>query len=177
MTPETAAKPDLRALMSGFPTGVCIVTAFARGGEPWGMTCTSLCSVALEPPTLLVCLRRDSPTLEAVLSSGRLAVNLLHEDARSAAELFASGAADRFDRIPWRAGERDGGPHLLEAAHMIADCVVSDERVVGDHAVVMAEVTAVSRLDRRPPLMYGMRRYGAWTESAEEILLRYDFFS
>ena len=38
-----APAPDIRALMTGFPTGVTVVTAFATDGTPWGMTCTSLC--------------------------------------------------------------------------------------------------------------------------------------
>jgi flavin reductase (DIM6/NTAB) family NADH-FMN oxidoreductase RutF len=165
-----------RRLMAGFPTGVSVVTALDRERVPWGMTCTSLCSVALEPPTLLVCLRRDSPTLEAVLSSGSLAVNLLHDHARPVAELFGSGAADRFDRVVWTAGP-GGGPHLISAAHTIADCAITAEQVVGDHAVVMAEVVAVSSLRAPRPLMYGMRRYGDWTDSAEDSLLLYDFIS
>lgn len=136
---------DLRRLMAGFPTGVSVVTATAPDGVPWGMTCTSLCSVALDPPTLLVCLRRDSPTLEAVLAGGTLSVNLLHQHARSTAELFGSGAADRFDRIPWVAAT-DGGPHLVEAAHTIADCVVTEDQAVGDHTIVMARVTLVTSL-------------------------------
>ncbi|WP_077796374.1 flavin reductase family protein [Streptomyces sp. JHA26] len=167
---------DLRHLFAGFPTGVSVVTAQAPDGTPWGMTCTSLCSVALDPPTLLVCLRAGSPTLGAVLDSGSLSVNLLHQHARSTAELFGSGAADRFDRVPW-APARHGGPHLVEAAHTIADCAVTAEQAVGDHTVVMARATLVTSLRRPMPLLYGMRRYGSWAEDMENGFLSYDFIS
>ncbi|MEV6834736.1 flavin reductase family protein [Streptomyces sp. NPDC051133] len=167
---------DLRRLMAGFPTGVSIVTAMAPDGVPWGMTCTSLCSVALDPPTLLVCLRGGSPTLRAVLDSGSLAVNLLHEHGRSAAEMFGSGDPDRFERVAWTPAP-GGGPHLVEAAHTIADCTVTDEQPVGDHTVVMTEVTLVTALRSPVPLLYGMRRYGAWAEDADNRLLSYDFIS
>lgn len=93
----------MRQLMAGFPTGVGIATAFDSESRPWGMTCTSLVSVALEPPTLLVCLRSGSPTLHAALEAGEFAMNLLHQGAQSTAELFASGAPDRFDRVEWTA--------------------------------------------------------------------------
>jgi flavin reductase (DIM6/NTAB) family NADH-FMN oxidoreductase RutF len=165
----------LRLLMSRFPTGVSIVTAMDRHGVPWGMTCTSLCSVALDPPTLLVCLRRDSPTLEAVLDSGTFAVNLLHNHGRPTAELFGSGTPDRFERVAWTAAP--GGPHLVEAAHSIADCAVTAEQVVGDHAVVMAEVVDVVSLRAARPLLYGLRSYGDWADSAEDSLLLYDYIS
>jgi flavin reductase (DIM6/NTAB) family NADH-FMN oxidoreductase RutF len=167
---------DVRRLMAGFPTGVSVVTALTRDGSPRGMTCTSLCSVALDPPTLLVCLRRNSPTLEAVLDSASLSVNLLHRYARSTAELFGSGTPDRFDRVPWVAAP-NGGPHLIEAAHTIADCAVSAEQAVGDHAVVMAEIVMVTSLRLPMPLLYGMRRYGSWSEHEENSFLSYDFIS
>ncbi|MEU1213289.1 flavin reductase family protein [Streptomyces sp. NPDC005791] len=167
---------DLRRLMAGFPTGVSVVTALDPDGTPWGMTCTSLCSVALDPPTLLVCLRAGSPTLGAVLDSRSLSVNLLHQHSRSTAELFGSGTADRFDRVPW-APAQNGGPHLLEAAHTIADCTVVADQAVGDHVVVMARVSVVTSLRRPMPLLYGMRRYGSWAEDTENSFLSYDFIS
>ena len=156
--------PDMRRLMAGFPTGVAIVTSIGPDRLPKGMTCTSLASVALDPPTLLVCLRRGSPTLEAVLDSGSFAVNLLHERARYAAELFASGDAERFHRTAW-IPVAGGGPHLVQAAHTIADCAVAHTHPVGDHTVVLAEVVAVSTLSASEPLLYGMRRYGVWADA------------
>ncbi|MEU9649680.1 flavin reductase family protein [Streptomyces sp. NPDC048110] len=158
---------DMRALMTGFPTGVCIVTSL-DDGVPWGMTCTSLCSVALDPPTLLVCLRRGSPTLDAVLASGAFAINLLHDEARSSAELFASGAADRFDRIAWRADDGACGPHLVLSAHTVADCEVSESSQVGDHVVIMGRVRRVSILQSQQPLLYGLRRYATWPQAVAD---------
>jgi flavin reductase (DIM6/NTAB) family NADH-FMN oxidoreductase RutF len=168
---------DIRRLMAGFPSGVSIVTATAADGTPRGMTCTSLCSVALSPPTLLVCLRRASPTREAVTESGRLTVNLLHQRARSAAEMFGAAVPDRFERLRWSPSPLGGGAHLVEAAHTVADCAVVDEHDVGDHTVVFAEVLALDCLRFPKPLLYGMRRYGVWGDSVEDSLLLYDFMS
>ncbi|MGH3309693.1 MAG: flavin reductase family protein [Streptomyces sp.] len=176
MLPE-ADQPDIRPLMAGFPTGVAVITTLSPGGEPWGMTCTSLCSVALDPPTLLVCLRQGSPTLDAVQGSQAFAVNILHSQARSTAELFASGVKDRFEKVAWRTVGPIGGPHLYEAAHTIADCAVEDVQPVGDHAVVMGRVVAIAQLQLQLPLLYGMRRYGSWTDAAEDSHLHYDFMS
>jgi flavin reductase (DIM6/NTAB) family NADH-FMN oxidoreductase RutF len=155
---------DFRALMAGFPSGVTIVTAQGGDARPYGMTCSSMCSVAVTPPTLLICLREASPTLEAVLSSAAFTVNLLHDRARLAAELFASGAPDRFDRIPWHRDGAASGPHLTEHAHTTADCAVTSTIPVGDHVVVFGTVTRISRRTRGEPvpLMYGLRRYSSW---------------
>ncbi|MEV5976638.1 flavin reductase family protein [Streptomyces sp. NPDC052114] len=168
--PSTAVRDsaaDIRPLMAGFPTGVSIVTSTTGEGRPWGMTCSSLCSVSLEPPVLLVCLNNASLTLEAVRASGTFAVNLLHVHGRSTAELFASGAPDRFDRVAWRGGEGTAGPHLYGAAHSVADCSVISDQTVGDHAVIMGKVSAVTSLCPPKPLLYGLRRFSTWPEQAE----------
>lgn len=162
----TAMPPaDLRSLMAAFPTGVSVVTATGRDGTRWGMTCTSVCSVSLDPPVLLVCLRCGSPTLGAVVDSGLFAVNLLHARARPTAELFASGAPDRFERVVWRAGEGAAGPHLTHASHTVADCLVIGAQPVGDHTVVLGRVDAVTPLGDRRPLLYGLRQYASWHET------------
>jgi flavin reductase (DIM6/NTAB) family NADH-FMN oxidoreductase RutF len=162
MACDDAQPVDLRPLMANFPTGVAIVTALGEESTPWGMTCTSLCSVSLDPAILLVCLRNGSPTLEAVRTSGTFAVNLLREEARPTAELFASGAADRFYRIAWCLPVGCSGPHLPVSSRVVADCTVVSSQVVGDHEVIFGEVVAVTRRSTSAPLLYGMRRYASW---------------
>jgi flavin reductase (NADH) len=152
----------MRRLMAGFPTGVGIVTTFGAGAQPWGMTCTSLASVALDPPILVVCLRSASPTLRAVLSTKAFAVNLLRHGARSTAELFASGDPDRFDRVRWTAPASGSGPHLPEDAHAVADCTVLRHDRHGDHVVLFGEVRGVQFNHEPEPLLYGLRRYASW---------------
>ena len=161
-----AVPAGFRAMMGGFPTGVSVVTATDLDGRPWGMTCSSVCSVTLEPPTLLICLRAASPTLAALMVREAFAVNLLHERAQTTAELFASGDPDRFERVGWRCADGAAGPHLWEDAHAVADCRVADTMLVGDHMVVFGEVLRVVRPapDGRP-LLYGLRRYSRWPHS------------
>jgi flavin reductase (DIM6/NTAB) family NADH-FMN oxidoreductase RutF len=159
---------EFRALMSTFPTGVAVVTSVDASGRPWGMTCSSVCSVSLDPPTLLVCLRRGSPTLNATLGVEAFAVNLLHDRARAVAELFASGDPDRFDRVPWRGQLPAGCPHLVRDAHAIADCRLTRSISIGDHVVLFGEVFRVEReAHRQPaPLLHGLRQYASWRAGA-----------
>jgi len=158
---RTVDPAEFRALMATIPAGVSVITATGADGRPRGMTCSSVCSVAVDPPTLLVCLREGSPTLAAVLERSTFAVNLLTDRARDVAALFASGAPDRFDRVRWAGGPGVAGPHLVADAHTVADCRIALTTRVGDHVVVFGEVLAVSRTDGGSPrpLLYGMRRY------------------
>ncbi|PRY37427.1 flavin reductase family protein [Umezawaea tangerina] len=153
---------DFRSLMARFPTGVAVVTTTGDDGSPRGMTVSSVCSVTLSPPTLLVCLRSGSPTLDAILDRSTFTVNFLHGRAQTVAELFASGAPDRFDLIPWEMPPAAGGPHLHEDAHSTADCRVSRTEQVGDHIVVFGEVFNVAERHEHGPLVYGLREYHSW---------------
>jgi len=178
-TPDTAAPrettaggDDFRTMMSLFPTGVAVIGALDGDGRPWGMTCSSLCSVSLAPPTLLVCVRSGSPTLDALERSGTFSVNLLHHCARDVAELFASGDPDRFQRTPWHLPDAAAaGPHLRDAAHTVGDCRVEGVRQVGDHTVVFGRVDRVSvgTGPRHAPLLYGLRRYAAWPSGGSVV--------
>lgn len=159
---DSALAVDIRPFMATFPTGVGVITAMGIDGHPWGMTCSSLCSVTLEPPTLLVCLRRGSPTLHAILVTQTFALNLLHHEARSTAELFASGKPDRFAQVAWHMPAPCKGPHLVDAAHAIADCQVVHTEIMGSHMVVFGEVHQVTRQSERAPLLYGFRRFTRW---------------
>ncbi len=152
-----------RGFMSGFPSGVAIITTADEQGRPRGMTCSALCSASTQPPTLMVGLRAASPTLRALLASGRFAVNLLHERARETAELFASGDPARFDLVAWESVPGSGGPHLLEAAHAVADCRVSRSVRVGAQRMVFGEPFRIRHLAETQPLLYGLRRYTRWS--------------
>ncbi|MFE6406632.1 flavin reductase family protein [Streptomyces sp. NPDC057837] len=165
--PAAAPEPtDIRPLMASFPSGVSVVTALDADSAPRGMTCSSLASVALDPATLVVCLRTAGPTLRAALDSGHFALNLLHEEARSVSDLFASAGTDRFARAEWRLPLGAAGPHLTEAALAVADCTVVHAVEVGDHTAVFGRVTRVTQTDGRSPLLYGRRRYARWSAAA-----------
>ncbi|MFP1625586.1 flavin reductase family protein [Streptomyces sp. 5K101] len=157
---------DLRPFMAAFPSGVSVVTTLDADDRPRGLTCSSLASVALAPPTLVVCIRTASPTLEALVDQRQFALNLLHERARATSDLFASGAPDRFERTEWRLPLGASGPHLTAAAHAIADCTVVKTMAFGDHTAVFAEAGRVTVRPGAQPLLYGLRRYAGWSDAA-----------
>ncbi|MFC3452600.1 flavin reductase family protein [Amycolatopsis speibonae] len=145
--------------MAEFPSGVAVVTTMDNG-RPRGMTCSSLCSVSLSPPTLLLCLRAQSPTLAAIVHQSEFVTNLLHGDAQATADLFASPVSEKFRGVRWRLGL--AGPHLVADAHAMADCRVSRTENAGSHVIVFGEVLAVTHRQGLAPLLYGRRGYHAW---------------
>src|SRR5438552_4391491 len=127
------------------------------------MTCSSLTSVTVRPPTLLVCLRQGSVTLDACRQRRAFAVNLLHAAGRRAAEVFASvPVPQRFRQVEWcRLGS--GLPWLAGDALAVAECRLAGGFDVGDHAVLLGQVRrVVSAGAGRVPVLYGRRQFCAW---------------
>lgn len=163
---QVASRADgLRAsflgFMSAFCTGVAIVTSVDDGGRPHGLTCTSLASVTLGPPMLLVCLNTSSGTSTAVRQRAGFAVNLLHERGRAAADVFSSDVEDRFDRVAWRPSAGLAQPWLIDDAFAMAECEVAETVPMGDHVVVFGRVVHVEH-GAGVPLLYGMRTFSRW---------------
>ncbi|KES06113.1 hypothetical protein BU52_17000 [Streptomyces toyocaensis] len=160
--PREVDARTFRELMSGFPSGVAVVTTVDEEGAPRGMTCTSLCSVGLQPPSLLVCLENRSGTLRAAVSRGAFAVNLLHTAGRRAAAGFSTPGPDRFSDVEWELVEPHGLPRLSSDAHATAVCRVLRTVPSGDHTVVLGAVEHVVTAEAPRPLLYGRRRYATW---------------
>lgn len=154
-----------RSLMSAFPSGVAVITTYGPDGLPRGLTCSSLASVTSEPPTLSVCLTSSGETLRALRTHGSFAVNLLHDGGQDAAEVFARPVPDRFERVAWCPTPGAGLPRLVDDAFTTADCRVSDLIEVGDHTMVLGEVTGVVQ-ESGTPLLYGARRFAQWPGGA-----------
>jgi flavin reductase (DIM6/NTAB) family NADH-FMN oxidoreductase RutF len=148
---------EYRTFMSSFPTGVAVITALDASGQPHGLTCTSIASVTLCPPTLLVCLDVHSGTLKAIDDSGVFGVNLLSVAAEPTAVLFASPVPDRFSQVTWQNASL-GSPWLFRDSFALAECKVSATVWVSDHCVVFGEVAELANaLDA--PLLYSRRQF------------------
>src|SRR6187551_548739 len=145
--------------MASFPSGVAIVTTLGADGTPRGLTTTAVCSVSADPPTILVCVDLASRTLAALRASGRFV-----GDGRSElCLLFASKEEDKFKDVDWR--PTDKGLPLLHADVLAwAECSTERELEIGDHVVLIAEVTDGGvQPELEPPLMYYRRSWGVWT--------------
>jgi flavin reductase (DIM6/NTAB) family NADH-FMN oxidoreductase RutF len=165
--PTTDVNLRYRAFMSGFPSGVTVVTTVGADSRPRGLTCTSLASVTLNPPTLLVCIDVRSGTLTSMEESGIFGVNLLHAGGRRAAEVFATPGADRFAMVRWRPTAEFGLPWLVDDAAALAECSIAERRTVGDHVVVFGLVRSIVLASDQVPLLYGLRQFATWSPEAQ----------
>jgi flavin reductase ActVB len=150
-------------VMASFPSGVAIVTTFDAHGVPRGLTTTAVCSVSADPPTVLVCVDLASRTLAALRARQAFVINFVGEGRSELCLLFASKEEDKFADVAWRT--TDGGlPLLHDDVLAWAECRTVHELEVGDHVVLVAEVTDGGvQPELEPPLMYYRRSWGVWS--------------
>ena len=89
-TISATAQHEQRHLMTYFPTGVTVVASVDEANTPYGMTCSSLTSVCLEPPMILVSLTTSSRTFRYAIKQGTFGVTLLDDAAQEVARRFAA---------------------------------------------------------------------------------------
>jgi len=154
-------------VMASFPSGVAIVTTRDAEGEPRGLTTTAVCSVSADPPTILVCVDLGSRTLAALQDRGSFVVNFVGEGRSELCLLFASKEEDKFAHVGWRPTDT-GLPLLHEDVLAWAECATVRELEIGDHVILVAEVTDGGvQPELEPPLMYYRRSWGVWTPAHE----------
>jgi flavin reductase (DIM6/NTAB) family NADH-FMN oxidoreductase RutF len=131
---------DFRRVMSAFPSGVSVVTARDAEGRPRGLTCSSLCSLSMDPPMMLACVNRRNGSLAAIRASGGFAVNLLRAGRGVVSDEFASASADKFSRVRWRPSPRSGLPWLLDDSLAFVDCRLVADLAAGSHTILVGLV-------------------------------------
>ncbi|UFZ05926.1 flavin reductase family protein [Bradyrhizobium ontarionense] len=158
-----------RAAASRFSTGVTVVTSRSADGAPAGMTANSFTTVSMQPPTVLVSLKRGR-TWQAVTESRRYAVNVLGADDVAICRHFAGaplsqGAPSLIDCE---------GFFLLPQAIAQFGCEVVSAIEIADHTLFIGEVRWCRHQDGLPLAFYASRfRNGLGAEILPSDALAY----
>jgi len=147
---------QFRQLLGQFATGVSVLTARDTRG-PQGMTASSIASVSLAPPLLLVAVDHANDMHAAMLGATHFVVNILAADQEALARAFAAETTNRFDGVGYR--ENRHGIPLLDGALAHIECAKHAEVPGGDHTVFFGLVTGGEVTERRP-LLYFRGGYG-----------------
>lgn len=137
-----------REALSGFPTGVTVVTAVNGDGRPAGLTVSSFTSVSLEPPLILWCIMRSCPSFAVMEAAERFAVNVLADDQADLSNQFAQPTDDKFAGVATTAGA--GGVPLLENVVAQFECRTWNRYDGGDHLIIVGEVESFRHWNRAP---------------------------
>ena len=159
--PDVVSADAFRETMRELASGVALVTSAFEGVRA-GCVVSSLASLSLTPPSLLICLNGDSSTLRCIRASGVFAVNILTERHEALARRFCGPSvrgAERFADGVWRRLET-GAPTLFDALAVV-DCRL--ERIVehATHAIVIGAAAAVANTDQAGALVHWRSRFEA----------------
>lgn len=146
--------------MARLGAAVNVITTVGPDG-PCGLTASAVCSVTDDPPTLLLCINRESDMNVAFRSSGVLCVNTLAASQEALSPLFAGftgvAQADRFAAEQWTTLVT-GAPVLTDSI-VSFDCRVTQSTEVGTHTVFFCEVQAIQASGAHEGLIYFGRSY------------------
>src|SRR2546430_1683198 len=90
---------QFRQLLGRFATGVTVVTTRNPAGRPVGMTASSVASVSLAPPLVLVSVDQKNDLHPALRAAQRFVLNVLASDQEAVPRRFAEEHPNRFDGI------------------------------------------------------------------------------
>ena len=157
-----ASSGDFRSAMRRLAGGVSVITA-GIGSDISGMTVTSVSSLSVDPPALIVSINREASSWPLMKRYGFFGVNILTSDQIDIAERFTGkgglkGAA-RFAGADWTT--RASGVPLLVGALAAIDCEVEDVVERHSHAIVIGRVLDVAVSARTAALAYWQGRYVA----------------
>ena len=167
-----ASSDDFRRAMRHLAGGVSVITV-GRGKDITGMTVTSVTSLSVDPPTLIVSVNRESSSWPVLKRHGVFGVNILTADQVDIADRFTSKSglhgADRFSGAEWMT--RASGVPLLVGALAAVDCEVEDIIERHSHAIVIGRVLDAQVSMRTAALAYWQGQYVAIDQNEDAVKL------
>ncbi|WP_024506246.1 flavin reductase family protein [Bradyrhizobium sp. ARR65] len=146
---------DFRTAMRHLVGGVSVITV-GQGADVTGMTVTSVSSLSVDPPSLIVAVNRAASSWPLLKRYGFFGVNILAADQTDIAERFSGKGglkgAERFAGARWVA--RAPGAPLLVGALAALDCEVEDIIERHSHGIVIGRVRDLQVAPRGSALAY-----------------------
>jgi flavin reductase (DIM6/NTAB) family NADH-FMN oxidoreductase RutF len=163
---------DFRRAMRQLAGGVSVITV-GRGNDITGMTVTSVSSLSIDPPTLIVSINRESSSWPLLRQHGFFGLNILTADQLDIAERFTGKGglkgADRFTGAQWAAGV--SGVPLLVGALAAVDCEAEEIIERHSHAIVIGRVLELQQSARSAALAYWQGQYVAIDQDEDALKL------
>ena len=124
-------------------SGVCVISVNAPA-DRFAMTATSVTSLSMAPPSLLVCVNRQASINNQIKDIGRFCVNILADEQQAVSDLCAdpNKQHQRFNNNYWE-------EHQQLGSLLIKDCLASftcdliGQHEYGSHTIFIGEVVDV----------------------------------
>ena len=149
---DTALAESFRQAMRRVASTVNVIT-ICVDGTPMGITATAMSSLAIDPPSLLVCINQAASLHGSLQDVSHFGVNVLHRDQEDLAHMFADRerAALRF-ATGWEL-HSNRPPRLADAQASLL-CRRTGHHEFGTHTIFIGVVEEVLVRGEINPLVY-----------------------
>ena len=145
-------KEQFLIAMRFLASSVSVVSAKDSNGKLYAMTASSVTSLTVEPPAILVCVNKGASIHDVLVPGSALCINILSNDQQDISNLCSSKDPEskRFANDYWNT---DATPFLKDAQSNIFSQV--DELIsYNSHSIVIAKVLAAQSADSFNGLIY-----------------------
>lgn len=145
---------QFKQALKQWTTGVTVVTTKRDDGIR-GITVSSFTSLSLDPPLVLVCIDKKSPSHKLIDDQGCFAVHILREDQQPLSDMaagFLGAESAHLEGVTYHT-ETTGAPVLDDALAWL-DCRLTGSFVEGDHTIYVGRVEASGDSEGKPLLYY-----------------------
>ncbi|MES9592722.1 flavin reductase family protein [Streptomyces sp. NPDC094045] len=162
-----AGAREFRDAMALLAAPVTIITTVDGDGCRRGFTASSVTSVSLDPPLVLVGVTRGSSCHRPLLARGEFVVNVLGDRHGPLARRFAAAGADRFaggEFESWPSGDL---PYLPDASVLLR-CTLADVVPAGDHDLLLGSPVEVRTSGSSGALVWYQRSFHVPVQTSQE---------
>jgi flavin reductase len=150
---------DFRQAMRRVASTVNVITICVNG-EPMGITATAMSSLAMDPPSLLVCINQAAAMHGSLQDVSHFGVNVLHRDQEHLAQMFADRAQHHLRFTSGWDIDCARPPRLVDAQAALL-CRRIDHHQFGTHSIFIGVVEEVMVRGEVDPLVYLDGSYGS----------------
>ena len=139
-------------------TSTVTVIASREGDTQYAMTATSVVSLTLEPPSMLICINKNASIHSILSEKAKLSINILSTDQKELSELCSNKSRenDRFKGDDW--SYQDDIPYATNSvSSLFCECkqVIDYET----HSIFMCKIISLINNDSRDCLLYHNASY------------------
>ncbi|AZS49394.1 4-hydroxyphenylacetate 3-monooxygenase, reductase component [Entomomonas moraniae] len=149
-----------RNAMASMAAAVSVVTTNGTAGRS-GITATAVCSITDTPPTIMVCINRNSKTNATLKENQYLCVNILSAEQLEIAQHFAGMTevkmSDRFMLHNWKEGTQQ--IPVLDGALANLQGKISSMSEMGTHTLFFVELNEIEIRENGNSLIYFNRAF------------------
>ena len=148
---------DFRKAMRNYIYSVSILSNKNIDGELNAITVSSVTSISMEPPSLLVCINKSSRIHDTLIKNSDFCINLLNKSQQEISNICSTDSLydQRFDHDKWNTQTIP----FLEEAQANIFCSIEDLVPYHTHTIVIGRVLNAISNDKINTLSYVNGKY------------------